>query len=293
MGTTKVFAVLGGDLRQVHIANMLARQGYVVYALFFNDTIEFDERVLLPMQASDAIALSDVLILPMPVSTDNVHLNAAFCPHKVRLDDCLDAVQKNAVIFGGKIGPTLRELCVSRSLTVEDYLEREELAVRNAVPTAEGAIGIAMQELPTTLFGQRCLITGFGRISKVLLHLLTAMQANVTVAARKYSDLAWIEVYGGHAVHISELPQAIAQADVVFNTVPAHILDAEVLARLPKDALVIDLASSPGGVDFECAKRLGIKAIWALSLPGKVAPHTAGEIIKDTILNMLRERGEL
>ena len=46
---------------------------------------------------------------------------------------------------------------------------------------------------------------------------------------------------------------------------------------------------TPTGVDFAAAQQSGLNVIWALSLPGKVAPRTAGNIIKDTILNMIHE----
>jgi dipicolinate synthase subunit A len=77
----------------------------------------------------------------------------------------------------------------------------------------------------------------------------------------------------------------------VVNTVPARVLDETHLAELAPGALVIDLASRPGGVDFEAAAALGVKVIWALSLPGKVAPVTSGKNIRDTIYNILQELG--
>lgn len=163
----------------------------------------------------------------------------------------------------------------------------------NAVPTAEGAVEIALRELPITLMGANCVVTGYGRIAKVLIRLLTAFGAHVKVVARKYGDLAWVYTGGSEAVHISEMSGCLSDADILFNTVPTAILGEDKLKKLGRDCLVIDLASKPGGVDFETAKRLGIRTIWALSLPGKVAPITAGEITLSTILNILRERGAL
>jgi len=150
-----------------------------------------------------------------------------------------------------------------------------------------------MEELPTTIFGQKVLITGFGRISKVMVKALIGLGANVYVTARKYSDLAWVRIYGCKDIHISEIEEYLPEFDLVFNTVPAVILDDKRLSLLKESCLVIDLASKPGGVDFETAGRLGIKTIWALSIPGKVAPVTSGEIIAGTILNILSERGEI
>ncbi len=111
------------------------------------------------------------------------------------------------------------------------------------------------------------------------------------IAARKPSDLAWIRINGCEGIHISKIKDYADQADILFNTVPAMILDEEILSCLSRDCLVIDLASKPGGVDFDMAKNLRIKTIWALSLPGKVAPISAGAMIKETITNILTERG--
>ena len=161
----------------------------------------------------------------------------------------------------------------------------------NAIPTAEGAIQIAMEEIATTIYSQNVLVTGFGRISKVLIKILNGLGANIDVVARKYSDLAWADIYGCNGIHISQMNELLSKYDIVFNTVPAMLLDESKLSLLKKSCLVIDLASKPGGVDFDIAGKLGVKTVWALSLPGKVAPVTAGEMIGTTILNIIEERG--
>lgn len=145
-----------------------------------------------------------------------------------------------------------------------------------------------MKQHPGTINSSNCLVAGYGRIGKILAASLKALGANVTVAARKKSDLAWISASGYKAIDINKL-KSDTSLDLVFNTVPSMIFDAHTLKHLCEDSIVIDLASKPGGVDFDAAKRMGIEAIHALSLPGKVAPKRAGEIIKDTIYNMLEE----
>lgn len=155
----------------------------------------------------------------------------------------------------------------------------------------EGAIQIAMEELPSTLHGARALVIGYGRLGKLLAHRLSALGAKVSVAARSCADLAWIEAYGYGVEHSGQLEGWLCCYDLVVNTVPARMLDGSVLSDLRPGCLVIDLASKPGGVDFDAASRLGIKAIWALSLPGKVAPVTAGRSIRTTIYNILNELG--
>ena len=118
--------------------------------------------------------------------------------------------------------------------------------------------------------------------------MLNAIGAKVTVSARKPEDLAWINLLGYESILTSELA-ARDNFDIIFNTIPELIFDAQALAKTAQQSIIIDLASLPGGVDFEAAERLKIKAIRALALPGKVAPKASGEIIKNTIYNMIEE----
>lgn len=161
----------------------------------------------------------------------------------------------------------------------------------NAPPTGEGAIQIAMEELPITLHGARVLLIGAGRLSRVLAQQLRGLGSKVTVAARRFSDLAWAEVWGCTAERTDELRGWMCSYDLVINTAPALLMGREELEDLKPGCLVIDLASAPGGVDFAAAEELGVKAIQALSLPGKVAPVTAALAIKAAIYNILTELG--
>ena len=161
----------------------------------------------------------------------------------------------------------------------------------NAVPTCEGAIQIAMEELPITIYGANVVVTGFGKIGELLALMLKNMGANVTVCARRSAQRAKALIHSLHAAPFSYLGECMASADIVFNTVPQQVIKREHLMGA-KDTLIIDLASKPGGVDMDGARDLGVKVIWALGLPGKVAPVTAGNIIKETICNIISESGE-
>lgn len=232
----------------------------------------------------------DVIILPLPATQNGVFVNTPFCKNNISLTSLTSVLSSNGIVLGGKLDEKTVKIFESNSIEAIDYFEREELNVFNAVPTAEGAVQIAMEEMATTIFGQKILITGFGRISKVLTKMLCAMGADVTVTARKYSDLAWAEIYGCKSIHTSQLEKDIEKFDLIFNTIPAVILNDKILKNVKRETLIVDLASKPGGVDFEVAKMLGLKVVWALSLPGKVAPVSAGKIIASTVLNILKER---
>lgn len=287
MKTVETFAVIGGDLRSVYLAGALASEGFRVISSGF-DATELPPCVTACTNPVQAIPLADCVILPLPVTTDGVNVNAPFSRTPIALETVLQAVREEQLLLGGQVSDALHRAAASRGLTVADYFSREELAVLNAVPTAEGAIQLAMEELPITLAGSRCLITGYGRCGRVLSRLLRALDARVTVAARRCSDRAWAESLGCKAIELTALGGK-EQYDIIFNTVPHRVFTQEILETLDSGTLLIDLASRPGGVDFNAAAQLRLKTVWALSLPGRVAPKTAGEIIKQTVMNMIKE----
>lgn len=289
MIANKTILVVGGDLRQIAIAKRFTRKNRVYcVGLEHGNGIEH-----LKTTVEDLIIKNitfDYIILPLPASLDNNTVNCPFSSKNLLIDDVICLANEKTAIYGGKLSASIKEKLEEKKLWYLDYLDREELAVLNAVPTAEGTIQIIMEELPTTIYGTRCLLVGNGRITKVLTPRLIALGAKVTISARKYADYAWIEIAGAKAISTHDLKEYISEYDVVINTVPAMVLNEEVLSLVDDDCLLIDLASKPGGIDFTVAKELGLKTIWALSLPGKVAPVTAGEIIFNTIQNVEAER---
>lgn len=293
MITDKTFAVMGGDLRQAHLANTLAgkESGYNIYAMFLDRDVRLSSRIHRSDDVMLVLPQSDIIVFPLPMLDSKGCVNTPLSDREVPLEECLEYILPGSIVLGGMAPDSVVTAACRRGIEIIDYYKREEYTVMNAVATAEGAVEIALREMPVTLFGSTCLITGFGRISKVLAKLLTAFGARVRVVARKHSDLAWARISGCEAIHIGELSAHLKDVDILFNTVPAVILDEDKLSKLGRNCLVIDLASKPGGVDFETAKTLGLKTIWALSLPGKVAPFSAGEITLETVFNILTERG--
>lgn len=281
--------VIGGDLRQAKLAELLLADGHTVHTYGLENMPEPGE---VPIEESlRGAEHSHCVVLPLPVCGEEGVLNAPLSGKRHLLAGILDRLSPGQVICAGLVSPYAASLAEQRGLTIRDYFAREELAVANAIPTAEGAVQIAMEELPVTIHGARILVIGYGRVGKLLAHRFSVLGARVTVAARKYEDLAWAKAYGYATEHTGELDGWLCSYDLVVNTVPAQVLGEARLTDLQKGALVIDLASRPGGVDFEAAARLGVKAIWALSLPGKVAPVTSGKNIRDTIYNILKELG--
>ncbi len=278
---------VGGDLRQIRAINYLTESGFDVCVFGIeNCRGNISDRVKIIDDLS-GIDEPCVVVLPLPYTTDGKTINAA--ENKQEIPDLIKNVSPDCVVFAGKCDKNLSKLCREQGARLVDYYERDDFQILNAVPTAEGAIQIAMEELPSTIHSSKCLILGGGRISKVLASMLRGLGAHVTVAARKKRDIAYAEAFGNSGILLSELYDCIGCFDIIFNTIPSLILDRDLLVKTKRDALIIDLASKPGGVDFEAARKMNIKVVWALSLPGKVAPDTAGKIIGTTIKNLMDE----
>ena len=283
------FWVVGGDMRQAKLAELLSADGHTVHTYALEEL-----GPLAGVHAAEDLGeaeLADCVVLPLPAAGEGGRLNAPLSGVAHPMEEVLAALRPGQVVCAGRVDPATAALAEGRGLTLHDYFTREELAVANAVPTAEGAIQIAMEELPITLHGARVLVIGYGRLGRALAPRLSALGARVSVAARKYAALAWAESFNWGTERIGQLAGWLCGYDLVVNTVPAPVLGEAELEELKPDCLVIDLASKPGGVDFAAAARLGRKVVWALSLPGKTAPVTAGRAIQTAIYNILSELG--
>ena len=284
-------AFIGGDQRAVYAAQRLAGKG-IESALFGFDQYKGDIGLCTKCDTvEDAATLADILVLPIPMTCDGITVCAPFCSKSLLLDEVLKSVSGDtAVLYGGGCFKIEKHVAL-RDKDVFNYAARIDFQTANAVPTAEAALEIALREKPVTLCGQTALVVGYGRIGKVLCRLLCAFGVQVYASARKSEDLIFAETNGCKPIKTDRIGEVIGKCSLIFNTVPKPVINADVLSHVRKDALLIDLASKPGGVDFAAAKNAGIKTLWALGLPGKVFPVSAGSILADTVLTILEERG--
>lgn len=227
---------------------------------------------------------ADGVILPLPAERNGA-LNSPYAERSWSLVELLFGVSSGTPVFAGKASPRLRDFCAQRGLTLHDYFLREDMAVKNAALTAEGAIDVMLRRCASALMGSRVLICGFGRIGKLLALKLKALGADVTVAARSAADRAWAEVLG---CRTAELGGSAGPLNFVVNTIP-HILFGEREIGAFGDAHLIELASPPYGFDLDAATALGKKITLAPGLPAAVAPESAAEVIRDTIYRILEE----
>ena len=241
----KSFAIIGGDLRQTTLASSLQEDGYQVVIYGFDK--DMDYKCFNMAENLDYALSRDVVVLPVPVSSDGRKINAPFSNHDIPVDDIISGVTPDSIVLGGRVSDYMMKQLEHKEVRCIDYLEREELAIKNAIPTAEGAVQIAMEETPTTIWGSKCLVIGYGRIGRTLSSMLKGLGAEVCVSARKYSDLAWIEACGCKSRIRGAINTEFANFYIFFTPVPSMVINKATLTRISPGALVIDLASKPGG----------------------------------------------
>lgn len=281
------FTLVGGDLRCVRLAERLLQDGHTVDTMALSN--QFDDRFV---GTAPCFREADAVLGPVPLTLDGTYLHAPFSQEPILLSDLLAALPAKQRLIAGRIPPTFRRAAEKKGISVVDLWEREELTILNCIPTAEGAIQLALEELPITLHGAKTLVLGMGRVGRVLAHLLRNMGAEVSVCVRRPRDLAWAETESLAGCTYEDLPSVLPDCQLLYNTVPAKVLPAGLLRLVPPSCLLIDLASLPGGIDFDAAKALGLKTLHALSLPGKVAPVTAADSLAKVILRILAEERE-
>ncbi|MDL2300659.1 dipicolinate synthase subunit DpsA [Clostridiaceae bacterium OttesenSCG-928-D20] len=283
------FSVIGGDRRIAKLSESLARDGHIVKSFALEKAGDIPG-VSAEDTVKDCLDGADCVVLPLPLSDKWAILTSPLSEGEYPVDEIFSEISPTSVVCAGMANETCHGLAKAHGIEIIDYYEREELVIKNAIVTAEAAIEILIRETARTIWQSKILVLGNGRVGKVLAGRLLLLGADVSVSARRHEDFALIEGMGCKSLDSNFLGENLSEFDMIINTVPAMILTPERLTHIRKDALILDLASKPGGCDFESASNLGLNVVWSLGLPGKSAPITAGDIIKETIYNILEEQ---
>lgn len=294
---TSDFTIIGGDVRQIFMALDLIELGYFVtlYALDLSTYIplpestnnfNYEEFFHTADSLAEAMKASNFIIAPIPLSRDGSHITSLVVKEDLTYMNFKKHLDETKVLLGGGLSEDMIKYCEENNVIHYDYMENDNVAIKNAIATAEGTIMEAIKRSNYNLHGSQSLILGFGRCAKILAAKLKAMDSHVTIAARKQEDLSYGYAYGYDTILFHDLDQHLGTYHYVFNTVPALVLTEGYLAQLRKDVTIIDIASAPGGTDFSATKALGLNASLCLGLPGKVAPKTSANILVEETMSI-------
>lgn len=254
--------IIGSDRRIINIKEMYEKEGMI----------------------TDNYLDAKYVICPTPFSKDKVYITGTDIKCEKVLEIC-----KGKILFAGAIPMSMKEELDKSNIIYYDLMDYDDLAILNAIPTAEGAIKVAIEKTDTTLCNSNILVLGFGRIGKVLSKMLSGVGANVYCEARKEKDLAQIKAMGYNGVDLNNLEDYLPKVDYIFSTIPHLILDKSRLDLVKEDVCIIDLASSPGSVDFEYAIKKTLNVSLELALPVKVASKSSAIYFKEKIDKIIQE----
>ena len=296
--TKYTFAILGGDRRQAVIANELIALGQEVRLFGLGEAGFSCIGGTVCTDIAKALEGCNAVILPLPVTRNRVDLSMPLCQdERIDITELIETIKRSgcSYVFGGNLPAQFTKLEQENGIIVCDYYKHEGLQRKNALASAEGALMLTMEHTDITVSGLKALVCGYGRIGSMLAEMLDRLGADVTVAARRDEVLCEASLNGFKTARLGGdteyLRAAVESSDVILNTVPHMILTETVIKGCSKKQLYIEIASSPGGIDLAKARDVGIRTVFAPSLPGRYAPISAGKYIFDTIKEILAERG--
>ena len=285
----RFIAVIGGDGRYLELIRQLQLIPDATIFLVGFDQLEQGYIGLKQIDITDLeCGQLDAVILPITGVDDEGYVEAVFSDKQIQLNrEWFAHLKPSTLVFTGIANTYLSDVARDANVLLVPLLNRDDVAIYNSIPTAEGTIMMAIEHTDYTIHSSRIFVVGFGRVGNTVSHKFSAFGAHVSVSARDTSDLARITEMGLKAIPLEKLHAYTHACDLLVNTIPAPVIDKKTIQNLPSHGIIIDLASKPGGTDFKFAKQRGIKAILARSLPGVVAPKTTGKILADVIKQCL------
>lgn len=281
---------LGGDARQFEVIRKCVEMDATVSAAGFDKWETPCPGVNLEVMSAELLQNADVLVLPTVGCDDEGNIIALFSSERLQLlEEHIAALPPRCMVYTGMAKSYLRGLCNKYSLKLVELLNRDDVAIYNSIPTAEGALVMAIQNTDFTIHGSTTMVLGMGRTGFTMARALQGLGSTVKVGVRKQEHYARAVEMGWKPFMTGELLLHVPDVDLIFNTIPSMIITAQALSRLPKHCVIIDLASAPGGCDFRYAEKRGIKAMLAPGLPGVVAPKSAGIIMANALVQSITE----
>ncbi|WP_209368801.1 dipicolinic acid synthetase subunit A [Sediminibacillus dalangtanensis] len=291
MDTKMNIAIIGGDARYLELIRHLTKNPQMDLTIIGYDQLDkgFTGAKQAELEDIEPNKL-DAVIIPVPGTDHQGYVETVFSDKQIQLKkDWFHSLKEGCIVFSGITTTFLNEAAGEAALQLVPLFDRDDVAIYNSIPTVEGTIMMAIQNTDFTIHSSNVVILGLGRVGMTLASKFAGLGAHVSVGSKHQSDLARITEMGLTPFSLEELTTHSPNCDLLINTIPAKVVTKEVIQVMKSHALIIDLASKPGGTDFKYAEQRGIKAMPAPGLPGIVAPKTAGAILGRVVSQILTE----
>lgn len=266
------YAFIGGDMRQFYLMQYLIDSGESCITYGLPELT--GKRIKSASSLKEAVSNAKYILCPIPFLRYNM----------IDTEELLSLLSKRHVIYGGCLPDKFTQELTQQGIAYHDYMKSEHITLFNTIATAEGIIAEAIMKYPGNLHHAKCLLIGYGRCGRTLADKLKGLGADVTVCARRKESLAEADSLGLKGILLSDLKSTVYQYNVIFNTVPERILTKPILEELDQSSYIFDIASAPGGVDYDAAKELGLEVGLYPGLPGKYAPEASAGVLYEFIM---------
>ena len=276
-------------MRLVKLAQILEKENNQIYILGLEKAKELENssNIRICRNLEQVLENAEIVISSIPFTRDGITINMPLSDNKIKINEFMN-LMKDKTLIAGTISSNIYEKY--KDVEIIDIMKNEKLAILNTIATAEGAIKEIIENMQVNVHGSKIMIFGFGRVGKTLAKKLDGLSAKITVVSKEEEELAWAEVYGYTNMQLNKIEDVIKDYDVIVNTIPHIILQGDILQKINKDTLLLDLASGEGGINKEEAQENKINLIKALGIPGKISPITTAKILKETIYEILEEK---
>ncbi len=275
------YGVAGGDIRQKYLAEYLVLAGYSVFCYGVES-----ELCTKTDNIEEMVTNVKNLILPVPLTKDGKNLHAVNVYKKTNIKHMIDVIPDNTTVFAGCVKAGVREMFNKRNIRLYDYLDDWRVLYMNSVATAEGTIAQMICYSKEMLEDKNVLVLGYGNCGVPIASKLIAMGTNVTVCVRDDMKRKKIQAEGIRCIKFDDMSNEIKKYEYIVNTVPAMVIDRNLLLEVNENVLIIDIASAPGGVNIKAAEKMGINCIHSLGIPGKYCPAAMAEAYGEYILRV-------
>jgi dipicolinate synthase subunit A len=284
--------VLSGDMRQCYLIDYLRNLGHEVTSL---STLPFCYHNVSSLKVGslrNAVFHSQLVICPIPFSTDGKNLYTVQSDQgNISLRELSDTLRPGQFLFGGKIPSDFKQRLEQGQINTTDLMSDADYTLANAKLTAEGMLATLIYETPFSLYQKKGLILGYGRCGREIGHHLSRFQMKLFTLDEQMERISEAKRAGIIPLQVQDMPNFPYDFDLIINTIPMQTLSKTYLSQLSKNCILFDIASHPGGFYPGDITDLKLKLVGCPGLPGRLMPQAAGSLIGKTILERMTQHG--
>lgn len=271
--------ILGGDLRQCYAAEYLLQAGWQV-TCFHTPDFPWSAEISFADSISQALAASDLILMPAPLSKDGLHLfQTCSDPSPCLLTELWSALPPGKILAVHNLPKETEQELTKKGCPIFSFSQSPVFSTENALLTAEGLLAEVVRYTPFSLSSANVLLLGYGRCGSAIGTLLHPICRSLSLLEQDEQKRSQAEKKGLCPVASEDFPKVLPTCSLVINTIPAQILEPGQIQLLSDDCHIFDIASAPFGFPADLTEQYLLPYFRLPGLPGRFSPITSGQLI--------------